>query len=77
MTADGPKRRYVDVDYSQGYPGGENCFYECLRCNTAIESRPADFAGIECRCGNIWISMDDARMGIKDKSQARYFCVED
>ena len=74
MTRRESKRNYLDLASFKGLPGGEGCFYECLKCNTIIPSRPDD--NTWCECLNIVIHPHDDRMGIKDKSQARYFCVD-
>ena len=65
------KRNYIKPDFSKGYPGDINIFYECQVCKEIINSRPAE--SVECKCENIRIDPGFGRMAIKDESKVKVF----
>lgn len=66
-------RRYLRFDSSQGFPVGDNLYYECLRCGDFLPSLPND--NIACSCENIAIDIDYGRVHVDDPSQLRAFLV--
>jgi hypothetical protein len=50
-------------DPKKGYPVGPNLFYRCKFCGEVVPSQPADSMG--CKCRNIFIDIDYARISIK------------
>lgn len=46
-----------------GYPVGPKLSYRCKSCGDVIPSQPED--GVGCRCGNIFVDVDYARVSIK------------
>ncbi len=67
------ERDYILIEISfnpaQGYPAGDDLYYECLKCGELIPSFPQD--NISCKCANISIDKDYGRMTIWDHALAR------
>ena len=56
-----------NFDPKKGYHVGPHRFYECLRCDELLPSRPR--TNTDCRCGNIQIDVDAGRLHIQDHSK--------
>lgn len=70
-----PKRRvYFSFDPANGYPAGENVYYECERCGGVLKSLPED--SVHCECKNIIIDADYGRVSVKDHSLMRAFSIK-
>lgn len=63
--------RYMQFDPNEGYPVGDNLFYECLSCGETVPSLPPD--STHCRCRNIMIDVDYGRISIQDHSLIRLY----
>lgn len=61
----------IKFDPKKGYPIGENLFYYCKTCDEVIPSQPADSMG--CKCRNIFIDIDYARISVKRDSDIELF----
>lgn len=48
----------------EGYPVSSDLFYRCKFCSEVIPSQPSDSTG--CKCGNIFIDIDYARVSVKN-----------
>ncbi len=68
-------RRYLRFDVTQGFPAGDNLYYECLRCSDFVPSLPDD--NIACSCENIAIDVDYGRVHVDDPNKLRAFLVVD
>lgn len=66
------KREYRSFDHTKGYPAGDNCFYECLRCGEVLPAVPDD--AVSCKCVNITI--DQGRVAVRDHAKMKYFCLK-
>lgn len=50
-----------------GFPVGEDLRYRCSICGTVLPSLPETSKG--CRCGNIFIDRDYARISVKRENK--------
>jgi len=65
------RKKYMSIDFSEGYPVGKNIYYECSECNEVIPSTPID--SLSCKCGNVSIDVDAGRISINDDNQVKIF----
>jgi hypothetical protein len=56
----------IRFDPKKGYPVGPNLSYRCRTCGVVLPSQPPD--GMGCKCGNIFIDVDYARVSVKRDS---------
>lgn len=68
-------RRYIALDFTQGYTADIQIFYECGGCGVVIPSMPED--SLCCSCENICIDIDAGRVSVKDISKFMVFEVND
>ena len=66
-------RVYFTFDSENGYPGGTDIFYECVKCGDVIPSTPASSA--HCACRNVMIDADYGRISIGDQVYVKAFSV--
>jgi ABC-type ATPase with predicted acetyltransferase domain len=59
--------KYVQYDFTKGWPIGADLFYECQNCGEAIASNKHG----ECKCGNVYVDIGAARAGAEDESKVR------
>jgi hypothetical protein len=64
-------KQYIPVDLNQGYPAGDEIYYECGICGDDVPSIPAH--AVACRCRNIIVDVDAGRVSVKDPSKFRAF----
>lgn len=68
--------RPVEFDEENGYPFGENLFYECQICQQLVPSLPdradRDLA-IECSCGNVIIDADAGRILVSKPNSIKLY----
>lgn len=69
------RRRYFQIDWSKGFPAGDNLYYECLCCGESIPYLPVD--NVACSCENIAINVDCGRVHADEPGQVRAFLVVD
>jgi len=65
------KRIYHTYNPDDGYPAGENLYYECGKCDDVLPSLPED--SVFCSCGNIAIDVDYGRVSIKNHDAVKIF----
>ena len=65
------QKRYISFDPAEGYPTGDDLFYECLTCGQSLPSWPKKNGSCECR--NIRIDVDYGRIAINDHAKIRLF----
>ena len=65
----------VGFDPKQGYPGGPNLRYRCEDCHTLVPSFPAESQG--CKCGNLFIDVDQGRFGVDRAEQVTLWRIEE
>jgi hypothetical protein len=58
--------KVIHFNPKQGWPVSENLWYRCQLCNDVIPSKPSDCKS--CRCGNISIDIDYARISVKQEN---------
>lgn len=58
--------KIICFDPKKGYPIGKNLSYRCKTCGIVVPSQPADSMG--CKCRNIFIDVDYARVSVKRDS---------
>ena len=68
-------RKYLPYIAGKGYPMGKDIFYECTRCGDTIPSTPGEI--IRCKCGNIYIDWDAARLEVQDHNHFKMFQTDD
>jgi len=64
-------KRYVVFDPDQGFPKGENLFYECMSCHIEIPSIPKE--NLCCKCFNVFYDVDEGKFTVQDTSQIALF----
>jgi hypothetical protein len=62
-------QQYVAIDPTQGYPTGDNLYYECQLCHEAVPSLPKDKS--HCECYNVRIDMDAGRIAVNDLTKVK------
>jgi hypothetical protein len=55
--------KVVKFNPKEGYPVGRKLFYMCKTCGVTIPSQPSHSAG--CKCRNVFIDIDYARVAVK------------
>jgi len=63
--------KVIQFDPKKGYPTGPNLFYHCKSCGDVVPSTPNDSVG--CKCKNIFIDVDYARISVKQASNIELF----
>ena len=64
-------RKYLNTDFSKGYPAGDDISYECDVCGDTLPSKPMH--SVACKCRNMIIDVDAGRVAVKDTSQVRVY----
>lgn len=67
-------RTFIPYDPSQGYPAGDDRFFECLFCGTIVPTLPGDNTG--CPCGNLRIDVDYGRAMVRNHGHLRLFALD-
>ena len=60
---------YPRSDGGPYYPRSDDVYFECLECGYLLSSNPSDSGG--CTCGNVFLDVDAARLGVKDHDKMR------
>jgi len=66
-------KKYIQFDPNEGYPIGDDLFYECLHCGEVVPSSPSE--STHCECRNIMIDIDYGRIKIQDHSLVKLYCI--
>jgi hypothetical protein len=64
----------IPIDPEQGYPSGNDLFYECLRCGDIVPTTPTGNTG--CACDNLQIDVDNGRVVVSSHSHLRLFALD-
>ena len=64
----------LPVDTTQGYPSGDDLFFECMMCGTIVPTLPAD--NTPCICGNLHFDGDDRHVVVRDPGHLRLFAID-
>ena len=64
-------KMYVDFDPGQGYPKGEDLFYECTSCGIEMPSSPHE--NLCCKCFNIFYDLDEDQFTVNDTTKIALF----
>ncbi len=67
-------RTFIPYDPSQGYPTGDDLFFECLFCGTIVPTLPGDNTG--CPCGNLRIDADYGHAMVRNRGYLRLFALD-
>ena len=64
-------KKYIEFDFSKGFPAGERIRYECGICGDSIASTPKYSA--TCKCRNIIVDADAGRVAVKDPAKLKAY----
>lgn len=64
-------KEYIDFNPTEGFPQGDDLFYECRSCKVEIPSRPAE--NLCCKCFNVFYDVDEGKFTVQDTSQLALF----
>jgi len=61
------KLTYIEHDFRDGWPAGDDLYYRCDLCGDMIPSTKDG----QCRCGNVYVDTGYGRAGARDVSKVR------
>lgn len=64
----------IPFDATQGYPSGNDLFFECLFCGTIVPTLPGDNTG--CACDNLQIDVDNGRVMVRNHNRLKLFALD-
>ena len=64
-------KEYIDFDPAQGYPQGDDLFYECQSCQVEIPSCPTE--NLCCKCFNLFYDVDEAKLSVQNQDKIALF----
>ncbi|MGZ8935863.1 MAG: hypothetical protein ACXW04_13300 [Methylobacter sp.] len=68
--------RQLKFDEAEGFPFGEDLFYECQVCFELVPSLPSKVernAAVECQCGNVYVDADAGRLYVDKPGSVRLY----
>lgn len=68
------KTQIIDFDSKQGYPKGDDLFYECQRCKKLVPSMPDK--NLWCDCYNLCVDVDEGRLAVQDESSLKIVRIQ-
>ena len=64
-------KEYIDFNPTEGYPQGDDLFYECLSCQVEIPSSSTE--NLCCKCFNVFYDEDEDKFNVQDTSKIALF----
>lgn len=66
----------IEFDEAEGYPFGEDLFYECQVCFWLVPSLPSKAERdtvVECQCGNVSVDADAGRLFVSKSRSVKLY----